>query len=266
VVVRGYVTGRDGGGSGSRASARRGRGRGLAALVDVGDATVPTAASPQVASILEELATGGGAPGRPAPEIEELRALDSNDPAGTTINLTVLPLAVTSILGAMLLVQLAPGLGVGERLLLLTPFGALGAGAAVLITNVALDALPGPLLGLWAIAVLAILSIATPSAGIIGLLGPPGTLVSFMIFLMLGNPASGAASAPELLPDPWREAGQFLPSGAAASAIRNIAYFDGAALAKPLIVLAAWVLIGVLLLVVVDRRAARAPSGAVHSR
>jgi hypothetical protein len=43
-------------------------------------------------------------------------------------------------------------------------------------------------------------------------------------------------------------------------------YFDGAALAKALIVLAAWVLIGVLLLAVVGRRGTRAPSGAVGSR
>lgn len=223
---------------------------------------IASAASPQVASILEELATGG-ALGRPPPEIEELRPLDPNDPAGTTINLTGLPIAVTSILGAMLLVQLVPGLGAGKRFLLLAAFGVLDAGAAMLISSVAIDALPGPFLGLWAIAAAAILAIATPSAGIIGLLGPPGTLVSFLILLMLGNPASGAASAPALLPDPWREAGQFLPSGAAASAVRNVAYFDGAALAKPLIVLAAWVLIGVLLLVVVDRRGAGTPSGAV---
>jgi hypothetical protein len=226
---------------------------------------IASAASPQVASILEELAAGG-ALGRPAPAIEDLRTLGPNDPAGTTISLTMLPLAITSILGAMLMVLLAPGLGGGERFLLLAAFALLGAGSAVLITNVALDALPGPFLGLAAIAALAILAIATPSAGNIGLLGPPGILASFLIFLMLGNPASGAASAPARLPDPWREAGQFLPPGAAGTAFRNVAYFDGAALAKPLIVLAAWVLIGVLLLAVVARRGAVPPSGAVGSR
>jgi hypothetical protein len=73
---------------------------------------------------------------------------------------------------------------------------------------------------------------------------------------MLGNPASGAASAPQLLPDPWREGGQFLPAGAAGTALRNVAYFDGAALAKPLVVLVAFAVVGAVLLMALDRRRA----------
>ena len=57
---------------------------------------------------------------------------------------------------------------------------------------------------------------------------------------MIGNPGSGNASAPELLPGFWRVAGQLLPPGAGGQALRTAAYFDGHALTQPLLVLAAW--------------------------
>ena len=50
----------------------------------------------------------------------------------------------------------------------------------------------------------------------------------FLIFLMLGNPASGLASAPELLPTPWHPLGAFLPPGALGSALRDLGLVDEA--------------------------------------
>jgi hypothetical protein len=210
-------------------------------------------ASFQAAAVLEGVAAQA-ARGGPPPPVEDLVPLDADDPRGTTINLTALPLSIVAILGAMLLVQLAPGLGGAARLGFVALFALLGATAALLIVNVAIGALPGPFLGLVAVVAFAILATAAVAAGIIGLLGPPGIMVSFLVFLMLGNPASGAASAPELLPDPWRVFGQFMPGGAGATAVRNIAYFDGVALARPLLVLAAYTALGALLLLVVIPR------------
>ncbi|MDQ3937014.1 MAG: hypothetical protein M3340_20550, partial [Actinomycetota bacterium] len=187
---------------------------------------------------------GGGGP----PPVEDVRPLDPDDPRGTTINLLAIPLSVTSILGAVLLNSLAPGLSAGRTLGLLAVFAVLGAVVAVLIVRVAIGALPGPFLGLTGLTALVIAATAFAAAFVIRALGEPGIGVSFMIFLMLGNPGSGAASAPELLPDPWREGGQLLPAGAGATGLRNVAYFDGAALAQPLTVLLAYVAAGALLL------------------
>ncbi len=207
---------------------------------------VATAASPQVASILQEAA--GRVPGATPPPVEDVRPLDDDDPRGTSINLLSIPLSVTSILGAMLIFTGAPALPPARRLAVLAGFAVAGGLVAMLIVRVAIGALPGPFLGLTAVAALAIAAMAFAAAGIMNALGPPGIMVSFLIFLMLGNPASGAASAPELLPDPWRDGGQLLPPGAAATGLRNTAYFDGAALAQPLIVLAAFAAAGALLL------------------
>ena len=215
---------------------------------------VATAASPQVAGVLEGVAAPTAPGGRP--EVEDVKSLDRDDPRGVSINLTLLPLSVTSILGALLLNSLAPGLRAGPRVGSLLAFAVLGALVSLLIVRVAIGALPGSFVALWGIGALAIFATATPAAAIMRALREPGVGLSFLIFLMLGNPASGAASAPELLPDPWREGGQFLPAGAAASALRNIAYFDGAALARPLLVLTAYAVVGALVLVLLDRRGA----------
>src|SRR5262249_56629035 len=65
------------------------------------------------------------------------------------------------------------------------------------------------------------------------------------IMLVLGNPLSGATSAPELLPSPWGQVGQWLPPGAGATLLRAVAYFDGSRVGEPWAVLAAWAAAGV---------------------
>ena len=225
---------------------------------------VAGAASPQVASILQEAAAR--VPGGGAPPVEDVRPLDRDDPRGTTVNLLAIPLSVTSILGAMLLFNMAPRLRPAQRFAMLGAFALLGGLVAMLIVRVAIGALPGSFAGLTLMAALAIAATAFASTGIMALLGPPGVLVSFLVFLMLANPASGAASAPELLPDPWREGGQLLPAGAAATGLRNVAYFDGAALARPLAVLAAFTLAGALVVLATAARTSRSPTPPARAR
>jgi hypothetical protein len=219
---------------------------------------VATAASPQVASILQEAAAR--VPGGTAPPVEDVRGLDQDDPRGTTVNLLAIPLSVTSILGSMLMFNMAPAMRAPQRIALLAAFALLGGLIAMLIVRVAIGALPGSFLGLTLVASLAIAAMAFASAGIMSAIGPPGTMLSFLVFLMLANPASGAASAPELLPDPWRGLGQLLPAGAGATGLRNVAYFDGAALAKPLAVLLVFTAGGALLLVTTAARTSRSPT------
>ena len=79
--------------------------------------------------------------------------------------------------------------------------------------------------------------------------------------MVVANPWSGVASAPELLPEPAGVIGQWLPTGAAGSALRSVAYFDGAAVGGPLVVLAAWAVAGLALVAAGRARAgARQPS------
>jgi hypothetical protein len=67
---------------------------------------------------------------------EDLRPLDADDPRGVSINLAGLAVTITSILGALLLFDLAPTLGPAWRLAALGMFAVLGGAMAMLVVQV----------------------------------------------------------------------------------------------------------------------------------
>jgi hypothetical protein len=118
----------------------------------------------------------------------------------------------------------------------------------------AMDALPGPYLAVAGVAALVVAAVALTAAGLFRVLGPAGLALAAVLFVVVGNPGSGNATAPELLPGFWRVAGQLLPPGAGGQALRDVAYFDGHALLAPALVLAAWALLGATLVLAGRRK------------
>lgn len=211
---------------------------------------VASAASLQASLVV----LGVAAAALPRAETEDLRELDDDDPRNVSINLTGLAVTITSILGALLLFNFAPALPAAWRIGSLAVFALLGGAMAMLVIQMLIGALPGSYFAVAAVTALAIFAVASVSAAIIGAIGFPGVGLSFVIFLMLGNPGSGAASAPELLPEPWKTGGQLLPPGAAMTGLRNVAYFDGAQAWKWLTVLVVYAAIGTAGLILLGRR------------
>lgn len=189
--------------------------------------------------VAQLLATAAG-----AQEVEDVAPLDEDDPRGLAINQMLLPLLITGILSVMVLNIFAPDLRSGQRFAAHAVLAGLGGLVVMAIAKLGIGVLPGSYLALSAIAALILLAIGLPAGALIRLVGQPGVGLSFILFLMLGVPGSGAAGAPELLPEPWQTGGQFLQAGSGAEAIRNVAYFDGAALTVPLAVLFGWAVIG----------------------
>ncbi|WP_021592982.1 hypothetical protein [Actinomadura welshii] len=96
---------------------------------------------------------------------------------------------------------------------------------------------------------LTVLAVTGAIAGLAAAIGRAGIGVGALTMLLLGNPLSAAASAPEMLPQPWGELGQFLPPGASVTLLRSTAFFDGAGGGGALAVLAAWAVAGLVLFV-----------------
>ena len=163
-----------------------------------------------------------------------MRPLVAEDPRGATLNLLFLPLVVVCLPAAALLAGL--GLSTPRLLGAIALFAALGGLAVVGFIAGVLDTMPGSYLELSAVAALVILAIALPVTAFVRLLGHGGLALGALLFVLVGNPASGNGTAPELLPEPWRAIGQLMPSGAGGSALRNVAYFDGNAVLQPLLV------------------------------
>jgi hypothetical protein len=213
------------------------------------------AASFTVATVLDDIGRSAG-----VPRVQAVVPLDGDDPRGATLNVFVLPLVITSILAGLIASQLVPDLRLPVRLVVLLGAGAVAGVIDLLIVNTAIGALPGSLLAEAGLVALAFIGLALTTVGCIRLVGPLGTFLGFALFLMIGNPAAGLGTAPELLPSPWKEIGPLLPPGAVGSAIRNVAYFDGTKLLGPLLVLAGWIAVGIVLNALADRRAAPEPA------
>ena len=89
-----------------------------------------------------------------------------------------------------------------------------------------------------------------------------GLALGAIVVFLVGNALSGVASAPELLPQPWGEVGQWLPIGAGGTLLRSVAYFDGNGGLVAAGVLGAYALVG-LVLVLAGRRGTASPTAPV---
>ena len=83
------------------------------------------------------------------------------------------------------------------------------------------------------------------TAGLQAAIGPAGTGLVILVFVILGNSASGGPFARPLLPGPWRTIGGVLPPGASVDLARSALFFDGARIAGPILVLVGWAALGI---------------------
>jgi len=205
-----------------------------------------SAASPAVAQILTQLAgrLSSQQPGTVA-TVTDVVPVPADDPRGAGLAAGALPLVLGGILAAAALTQLVrPG---ASRILGALAFSVTGALALTAVLQFWLGSLEG---NYWANASVIALSVAATSVTLLGLewlLGTAGLGLGAAIMMLLGNPLSGLASSPEMLPTGWGALGQLLPPGAAGTALRSVAFFDGAGVGRPLLVLFAWLAAGLLL-------------------
>ncbi|MER6308822.1 DUF3533 domain-containing protein [Streptomyces sp. NPDC001657] len=119
--------------------------------------------------------------------------------------------------------------------------------AGAIVVGPVLGALPGTFAGLWGLGALVVFAVGATTLACQALLGIIGIGLAILLIVILGNPSAGGAYPYPLLPPFWRAIGPALPPGAGTWAARSLAYFDGAAVTGPLLVLVAWAVGGTLL-------------------
>jgi hypothetical protein len=223
---------------------------------------IASAASPSVAQLLQqtvETATVGQS-GRLV--VRDIVPLPSSDSRGATAFSAVLSLLIASIIGSTVIFLLGGHRPLSHRLAAMITLG-VGAGlATALMTNVIIAAFPGHFLGVWGVSTLLVLAIGCSIIAFQILVGAAGTAIGAVMFLVIGNPASGGSSAPELLPGFWRALSQILPPGAATTAMRDVVYFHGHGMTAALVVLAAYTILGITVAITVRVLRARATPAA----
>ncbi|GAB2510215.1 membrane protein [Nocardia heshunensis] len=221
---------------------------------------IASAASPIVAQQLTGFAQQLG--GVQAAPVQDVVAADPHDPRGTGFGAMVLPLVMSGLAGGVLLSLLVESLG--ARALGLATFAIAGGLLSMSVVQGWLHLLPGSYLTMASISALVSFAVAGTVAGLAAAVGRAGIAVAALAMLLIGNPFSGATSAPELLPKPWGTIGQLLPPGAAASLLRSVAFFGDASIAGPLAVLLCWAAAALALLGVGMLRTARPAAAAVE--
>lgn len=218
---------------------------------------VATQAGPVVAQVLTQVAQA--ATGSTVP-VEDVAPAPVDDPRGSGAAAGALPLSIIgAVAGAVLTLRVR---GPVRRAVGAVVLALLAGPVAVGVLHGWLGALSGDWLAESAVVSLGIAAIALGVSGVAAVGGRAGLVLAELTVIVLGNPLSAAASAPELLPDGWSELGQALPPGAVVAALRSISGFGGTGAGGPLIVLTLWATGGLLLLAVAavrERRQVRRP-------
>ncbi|MEU0408488.1 ABC transporter permease [Streptomyces griseorubiginosus] len=201
-----------------------------------------SAASPVVAQLLQQAVTQQATASGAEVKTVDVVATPASDPRGAALSSSVLPLALAGIIaGAVVTLLGLRGLRAVTALVVSAAF--VGVIAAALAHSW-LGALTGDW---WAEAGtlgLSTLAVSAAVAGLAALVGPAGIGAVAFLVMFLGNPFSGAATAPQLLPDPVGTIGQWLPPGASATLLRSVSFFDGAAATGPALTLTWWAALG----------------------
>lgn len=210
-----------------------------------GELLTATAASPAIAQVLSRLAAQAPAQVGGPLVVTDLVPLPEDDPRGAGLGSAVLPLVIAGLISgaASALAIRGRGRQITTMLLLAAASGlALG-----VISQLWLGGLAGSYWGNAGVLALGISSVGAVALGLVRQLGFAGVGLTAVVMVLLGSPLSGVQSAPEMLPAGWGTVGQLLPPGATGTALRSVAWFEGAGSGMAFLVLGCWLVAGLLL-------------------
>jgi hypothetical protein len=216
---------------------------------------VAPAASNAAAIALTTVFTKVAAAGGQKLTVVQVHPLADGDRVGIVPFLVVMALVVGGYLSATMATSLGGAGAIRRHAPILAVVAAIGALATYLLAGPLIGGLPsGHFLELWGIFTFLMLAVAFAAAGLQTLFGTVGTLIVIVAFVIFGAPAAGGSIARPYLPSFWGTIGPFLPPGAGTTAVRNTIYFDGNGIGKSLIVLAAYLVAGAVVVFGVRRQ------------
>lgn len=173
--------------------------------------------------------------------VVDTHPLHPRDPQGTVLFYIALATIILGFVGAIQVRVNTKDLGITEDIL--ADVGRVIVVSLCLSLTVVVIARfeTTPFFRLWGVLSLAML-VSSMSVNVFRLLVGPkwGLLPTWILFVVIANPSSGGAVAPQLLPPLYEAVGRFLPTGAAVQAIRDITYFPDAIHTEPFVILLLW--------------------------
>jgi Protein of unknown function (DUF3533) len=191
------------------------------------------------------------AQGGPAVRVTDVKPLPPKDSNGTAVFYSMIAWVfggyiASTLIGLLGSTRSSSRRRAAARLAALAGFSIVVGSLSVVILRASFDVFSGHVVALCAIAALTMFASGAATAGIQAALGPAGTGLVILLFVILGNAASGGPFARPFLPGFWRTSGGVLPPGASVDLARSALYFDGERITGP-ILLVGWALVGTLL-------------------
>jgi hypothetical protein len=188
----------------------------------------------------------------PAVRVTDVKPLPPADPNGTAAFYAVIAWVFGGYIAATLIGLIGTPRSTSRRraaarIGALAGFAVVASILTVVMLRASFDTFSGHVLAMWAIGALTIFASGAATAGIQAAAGPAGTGLIILVFIILGNSASGGPFARPLLPGLWRTIGGVLPPGASVDLARSALFFDGARIAGPILILVAWAALGTAL-------------------
>jgi hypothetical protein len=188
----------------------------------------------------------------PAVQVTDVKPLPPKDPNGTAAFYAVIAWVFGGYIGATLIGLIGSPRSssrrrAAARLGAFAGFGIVAGILSVVTLRVSFGVFSGHVIAMSAIGALTIFASGAATAGIQAAAGPAGTGLIILVFVILGNSASGGPFARPLLPGLWRTIGGGLPPGASVDLARSALFFDGERIIGPMLVLVAWAALGTLL-------------------
>jgi hypothetical protein len=227
---------------------------------------IANAASLSAANLLEATFAAAARTQGQTIAVEDLASLQSSDARGATTFAVIISLIIAGVMGSTIIFLLGRHHSPPVRVALLIALGVCAGLVAAFMTNVVVGAFHGHFVAIWGVTALFVIALGLPIAAFQVLIGVAGSAIGAVMFLVIGNPASGGNSAPELLPGFWRQLSQLLPPGAAMTALRDVVYFHGHGMTHALIVLCTYAVLGAAVALLVNAVRARGkPAAAVDA-
>jgi len=185
----------------------------------------------------------------------------ADDPTGAGLSALMFPLSIGGIVPAVVMFNLFKNRR-WSRIAAVTGVAVLAGLAVTAVLHFWTGSLGGNYWETAAVLALSTAAISLTALGVESVFGMAGFGVLALLMVFVANPLSGLVAGPDWLPKPLGAIGQLLPPGAGGSAIRAVAFFDGAGLTAPLITLCVWIAAGLLLSVLGHHRSSRRPAPA----
>jgi len=189
---------------------------------------------------------------RQVPSVTDVKPLPRKDPNGTAAFYAVIAWVFGGYIASTLIGLIGSPRSrstqrAAARIGALAGFSIVCGILSVLLLSASFGVFSGHVLALCAIAALTIFASGAASAGIQAAAGPAGTGLVILVFVILGNAASGGPFARPLLPGFWSTVGGVLPPGASVDLARSSLFFDGERIVGPILVLVGWAAFGTVL-------------------